>query len=115
MHYNIKSGHFQLSQRAGVPNIEIEVPLYNCHYNDYLWQNYFYTMSYSTTAGGTTCEIKGQVYTECGSACPPTCTSPDSSDYCTKVCVKGCQCPSGTVLDTKTYQCVEPSKCGMLL
>ena len=64
------------------------------------------------TASDTVCEIKGQVYTECGSACPPTCTSPDSSDYCTKVCVKGCQCPRGTVLNTDTYECMEPSQCG---
>ena len=58
--------------------------------------------------------MKGQVYTECGSACPPTCTSPDSADYCTKECVKGCQCPKGTVLNTETYECMEPSKCGKI-
>ena len=52
---------------------------------------------------------------ECGSACPPTCTSPDSTDYCTKQCVKGCQCPRGTVLNTEIYECMEPSQCGKLI
>ena len=65
--------------------------------------------------GGTVCEMNGQVHTECGSACPPTCASPNSADYCTKVCVKGCQCPRGTVLNTDTYECVEPGKCGKFL
>ena len=67
------------------------------------------------SAVDTVCEIEGQEFTECGSACPSTCASPDSADFCTDVCVKGCQCPSGTVLDEVTYQCVETKQCSELI
>ncbi|CAI7993835.1 Mucin-19 [Geodia barretti] len=53
------------------------------------------------------CPIRGQVYMECGSACPPTCD--DLNPICPLVCVPGCQCPRGTVLDGK--RCVSPTTC----
>ena len=52
------------------------------------------------------CSIPGQVYTECGSACPPTCADLDPT--CTHQCVPGCQCPCGTVLQGN--HCVLPVK-----
>ena len=54
----------------------------------------------------TTCPIEGQEYTECGTACPLTCKTPKPFP-CTAECVKGCQCPAGTVLDEQNNTCVE--------
>ena len=54
----------------------------------------------------TTCPIEGQEYTECGTACPPTCKTPIPFP-CTAECVNGCQCPAGTVLDEQNNTCVE--------
>ncbi|CAI8038886.1 Kunitz-type serine protease inhibitor DrKIn-I [Geodia barretti] len=51
------------------------------------------------------CEISGQVYTTCGTACPPVCGEPGQL-FCTLQCVVGCQCPSGTFLDSTARQCV---------
>ena len=53
------------------------------------------------------CSIPGHVYTECGSACPPTCDNPHP--ICTLHCVPGCQCPRGTVL--LGGRCVLPKNC----
>ncbi|XP_044138459.1 cysteine-rich venom protein 6-like [Bufo gargarizans] len=50
----------------------------------------------------------GKVYTDCGSACPPTCKKPDTA--CIKICVQGCFCPEGTVLNDRG-ECVEKDKC----
>ena len=55
------------------------------------------------------CPIKGQVYKECGSACPPTCGNPNP--ICTLQCQAGCMCPTGTVLDTTKNVCVSQAKC----
>ena len=63
---------------------------------------------YYTT--GTQCPIEGQEYTECGTACPPTCGAIDPVP-CTLQCVAGCQCPSGTVLDEENKRCVEHNLC----
>ena len=59
---------------------------------------------------GTQCPIEGQEYTECGTACPPTCGAIDPVP-CTLQCVAGCQCPSGTVLDEENKRCVEHNLC----
>jgi hypothetical protein len=56
------------------------------------------------------CAIPGQVYLQCGTACPPTCADPDPSP-CTRQCVAGCQCPQGTVLDEIAQQCVSVEDC----
>ena len=59
------------------------------------------------------CPIEGQVFTECGTACPPTCSKPQPG-VCTLPCVIGCQCPSGTVLDEVQNKCVKRNKCGKI-
>ena len=56
------------------------------------------------------CEIDGQEYTSCGTACPPTCANPGPS-ICARGCVKGCQCPAGTVLDEVANKCVQVDDC----
>ena len=58
----------------------------------------------------TRCPIEGQVYTECGTACPLTCKVPGPV-ICTQQCVEGCQCPRGTVLDGENKRCVKPELC----
>ena len=55
------------------------------------------------------CPVKGQVFNQCGSACPPNCTTPNP--VCTKQCVPRCQCPSGTVINELTNRCVRKNKC----
>ncbi|XP_015794061.1 P17/29C-like protein DDB_G0287399 [Tetranychus urticae] len=46
-----------------------------------------------------------KVYTDCGSACPPTCANPNPGP-CAAVCVKGCFCPKGT-LENASGECVK--------
>ena len=60
------------------------------------------------------CPIEGQVFTTCGTACPPTCSQPGPV-LCTDQCVEGCQCPPGTVLDEKNKKCVMPDQCGQFI
>ncbi|KEY64014.1 hypothetical protein S7711_07378 [Stachybotrys chartarum IBT 7711] len=52
---------------------------------------------------------RNQVYTECGSACPPTC-SQQGPQACTLQCVIGCQCAQGFVLNA-AGNCVSPTLC----
>ena len=59
----------------------------------------------------TVCDIPGQEFMTCGSACPPTCDDPEPG-ICPTVCVEGCQCPFGTVLDEDNNRCVELDECG---
>ena len=54
----------------------------------------------------TECSIPGQVFMECGSACPAVCGK-DQPMICTLQCVVGCQCPSGALLDKVAGRCVE--------
>ena len=56
------------------------------------------------------CPVEGQVYTDCGTACPPMCNKPQPL-FCTLQCVAGCQCPSGTVLDELQNKCVKADEC----
>ena len=58
------------------------------------------------------CTTEGQVYTTCGTACPPTCNYCKPGG-CTQQCVAGCQCPYGTVLDETNNRCVRKEDCGM--
>ena len=60
------------------------------------------------------CPIEGQVYTECGTACPPVCNKAPQL-FCTLQCVPGCQCPSGTVLDELQHKCVKAEECGKII
>ena len=61
----------------------------------------------------TECAISGQVFTTCGSACPPTCGEPFPI-LCTLQCVIGCQCPHGEFLDPIANQCVPECPTGRL-
>jgi hypothetical protein len=55
----------------------------------------------------------GQVYNECGSACPTTCYNHNQSISCILICVSGCFCPRGLVWFRD--RCVDPLECPMLL
>ena len=55
------------------------------------------------------CPVKGQVFNECGSACPPNCTTP--IPICTRQCVPRCECPRGTVINELTNKCVPVKDC----
>ena len=55
------------------------------------------------------CPVKDQVFNECGSACPPNCTTPNP--ICTKQCVPRCECPRGTVINELTNKCVPVRSC----
>lgn len=62
------------------------------------------------------CDIScagGSVYTECGSACKPTCTSLNSVQSCQKKCVSGCQCPVGMVWEKG--KCIMSFECPFFL
>ena len=56
------------------------------------------------------CEIEGATPSDCASLCPATC---DNSGplVCPTVCVKGCVCPSGEVIDTVNKKCVPRNEC----
>ena len=56
---------------------------------------------------GLECSLPGQVYSTCGSPCIATCAVPDPP--CTKPCVSGCHCPSGTVLHDN--RCISKKEC----
>ena len=51
---------------------------------------------------------EGKVFKTCGTACPETCDS-GKVTFCTKQCVIGCFCESGTV--ELRDECVDPSEC----
>lgn len=55
------------------------------------------------------CPVKGQVFTRCGLACPPNCTTPNP--ICTKQCVPRCECPKGTIINEATNKCVPEYRC----
>lgn len=55
------------------------------------------------------CEIEGQEFSTCASLCPATCNSPIR--FCPLVCVFGCKCPSGQLIDTVNKRCVPADEC----
>ena len=55
------------------------------------------------------CPVVGQLFTDCGSACPPNCTDPHP--FCTKQCVARCECPDGEVINEATNKCVPIEEC----
>ncbi|KAJ6635855.1 Zonadhesin [Pseudolycoriella hygida] len=58
------------------------------------------------------CIQKNEIYTTCGTACPPTCGNyKNPPKACTKQCVIGCQCQDGYVRNEADGSCVLPSKC----
>ncbi len=56
------------------------------------------------------CEIEGQVFSDCASPCPKTCDS-DPNQICITLCVQGCTCPPGQVIDTVNNKCVTTDMC----
>lgn len=52
----------------------------------------------------------GKVFKSCGTACPRTCDNLGEFLICTRNCVIGCFCPSGTV-ENGDNGCVQPSDC----
>ncbi|XP_031849986.1 chymotrypsin inhibitor-like [Nomia melanderi] len=63
---------------------------------------------FSIASAGRTCP-PNEVWTDCGTACPPTCAQPDPRP-CTLQCVQGCQCRNG-LLRNKWGKCVPKSAC----
>ncbi|XP_076800960.1 uncharacterized protein LOC143445613 isoform X3 [Clavelina lepadiformis] len=61
------------------------------------------------------CERKcptGMIYDECGPSCPATCETANFANECSNnVCIDGCHCPKGTVLDTTTNTCKRQEVC----
>ena len=55
------------------------------------------------------CEVAGQMFSSCASACPRTCETPDP--ICIKICLPGCTCPADQVIDTVTMTCVQLHQC----
>uniref|UniRef100_A0A673GS76 TIL domain-containing protein n=1 Tax=Sinocyclocheilus rhinocerous TaxID=307959 RepID=A0A673GS76_9TELE len=53
----------------------------------------------------------GQVFSDCVSSCPPTCSSPrpPASGQCRDECVGGCECPPGLYLHAG--QCLRRDDC----
>jgi len=52
----------------------------------------------------------GQVWTECGTSCPPICGSPEPM-ICNMMCNVGYQCPHDEWWDNDTGNCVLPESC----
>lgn len=50
-----------------------------------------------------------QEFTTCGSACPPSCHSSNTTN-CITLCVIGCQCKQGFLLNS-SRKCVLPENC----
>ncbi|XP_043569123.1 mucin-19-like, partial [Chiloscyllium plagiosum] len=55
---------------------------------------------------------ENQFYQECGAACIPTCSDPETQQQCDQ-CVNTCECPEGTVLDDirDTGKCIDKTAC----
>ncbi|XP_073410445.1 uncharacterized protein [Dendrobates tinctorius] len=51
-------------------------------------------------------------FTECGTACPDTCTNSESSLVCDDHCTDGCRCPAGLVFDDiRKIGCIPKEEC----
>ena len=60
------------------------------------------------------CPVQGQVRKACAAhpSCIRTCTSRFVFRPCFPVCIdNGCECPTGTVIDSDSNRCVRPSEC----
>ena len=55
------------------------------------------------------CTVQGQNFSTCASLCPRTCNSPPV--FCPAVCVEGCACPPGQLIDTINNRCVTEDEC----
>ncbi|XP_015175819.1 PREDICTED: cysteine-rich venom protein 6-like [Polistes dominula] len=53
-----------------------------------------------------------QISVNCKNTCPVTCyTYPNRTFICPHICVKGCDCVPGYILDTDNNKCVLPNDC----
>ncbi|XP_014604014.1 PREDICTED: chymotrypsin inhibitor [Polistes canadensis] len=53
-----------------------------------------------------------QISVRCKNTCPVTCkTYPNRTKICPHICVAGCDCIEGYVLDTDNNMCVSPDDC----
>ena len=59
----------------------------------------------------------GQVYKDCGSACPRTCPAINygMDEDCPDTCVSGCQCPDNLYLDIGGDKCVPVEECSCVV
>ena len=48
---------------------------------------------------------------DCAPLCPTTCSNMGVASPCPRVCVGGCGCPEGMVIDEEQRRCVIPSQC----
>ena len=48
---------------------------------------------------------------ECAPLCPTTCSNYGLASPCPAVCIRGCGCPQGMVVDEDLRRCVMPSQC----
>ncbi|XP_066586968.1 serine protease inhibitor swm-1-like [Prorops nasuta] len=62
----------------------------------------------AVTAAAPKCGVN-KTWTRCGTVCPPTCKRPHPT-ICVKMCVMGCQCNKGFLLNSKG-NCVLPRQC----
>ncbi|KAH6991133.1 hypothetical protein BKA56DRAFT_573880 [Ilyonectria sp. MPI-CAGE-AT-0026] len=53
---------------------------------------------------------KNEVWSDCGTACPQTCTTPPNT-MCIDMCQSGCFCKSGYVRNKSGGTCILQSKC----
>ena len=56
------------------------------------------------------CPVEGAVLTNCASPCPATCK--DTGDRaCITLCIQGCACQNGEVIDVENNRCVPREAC----
>ncbi|KAH7001271.1 hypothetical protein EDB80DRAFT_721903 [Ilyonectria destructans] len=61
-------------------------------------------------AANPKCTGKNEVWSDCGTACPQTCTTPPDT-ICIDMCQSGCFCKSGYVRNKSGGTCIPQSKC----
>ena len=62
------------------------------------------------TTSSPTCDGENFEYTLCGSYCPPSCDNLFDFIICPSVCIEGCFCKTGYVLNTNG-ECILPNEC----
>ncbi|XP_055930162.1 zonadhesin-like [Argiope bruennichi] len=56
---------------------------------------------------------ENEVFQECGTACPASCSSPVPQRACPAICVRGCFCKPGFIRDS-SGRCVRPEQCPLV-
>ena len=51
------------------------------------------------------------MFMDCAPLCPTTCSNVGVASPCPRVCVRGCGCPEGMMIDEEQQRCVMPSQC----